>query len=839
MKIQTKIENKSYIKIRVIYFILPISIFFIFSCNSSKKLLPNQYILDKIDVVNVKATNLPKENFEAFYRQKPNRKFLRKIDFYVWWYNLFDEQKINQKKINRNLSYEQKNINTYLHFEKLNAKRLKKGKKPKAPTLKDPEKPILLESIRNIGEPAIILDSSLIVQTRVQISKYLFSKGFLNNEVRDSIYVKGKSKRASVIFNLIPKKVYTVKNINYKMDDLNLGALILSDSSNCLLKRGMNYDTEALLIERRRITELALNNGYYFFESAYLNFDVDSNYNNHCLSITIHLKQFEKSSEGNLDSTIYVNHSRYLLDNVYIITESIIGNVLEAPFKDSIKSRLNEFIFLTNDNLAYKQSLFLNNINVYKGQWFRKDSAEQTYKQLLSLGVFKNVTIQFFLNNKTLHGLDCYIVCSPMIKQSITSQLEGTNTSGNIGIDGSVVYQNRNFFKAGELLELKLEGNIIAQTQFNSDNTTDNSINQLQKKFNTIQFGPELTFSIPRAFFPFSLLKFKKSVMPQTFIKTSLNYQSSPKFNRVITDINYGFYFKTHQKQIKHELVPIEIYFVNATLSNEFINKLITLKDAFLLNSFQNHITTLTKYVFNFNSKENANINKKASYYLRLNIQSSGSILRATYKLSGAKSDSLGRYLIDNIPFAQFIKTDLDFRSHIPITKKTWLVYRIAAGIGKPLSNLNVLPYEQSFFSGGPNSIRAWRARTLGPGGYDPSGNTSQFDKIGDLLMEGNVEFRFPMFASFNGAFFIDAGNIWRMQPDINKKDGEFLLNKFADQIAIGAGFGLRWDLTFFVIRLDLAVPLKDPKLIAGDRWTFDKKPLNYSVLNFGIGYPF
>ena len=426
-----------------------------------------------------------------------------------------------------------------------------------------------------------------------------------------------------------------------------------------------------------------------------------------------------------------------------------------------------------------------------------------------------------------------------MIKQSITSQLEGTNTSGNIGIDGSVLYQNRNFFKAGELLELKLEGNIIAQTQFNSDNISDNNINLLQKNFNTLQFGPELTFSIPRAFFPFSLLKFKKSVMPQTFIKTSLNYQSSPKFNRVITDINYGFYFKTHQKQIKHELVPIEIYFVDATLSNEFINKLNTLKDAFLLNSFQNHITTLTKYVFNFNSKENANINKKASYYLRLNIQSSGSILRATYKLLGAKSDSLGRYLIDNIPFAQFIKTDLDFRSHIPITKKTWLVYRIAAGIGKPLSNLNVLPYEQSFFSGGPNSIRAWRARTLGPGGYDPSGNTSQFDKIGDLLMEGNVEFRFPMFASFNGAFFIDAGNIWRIQPDINKKDGEFLLNKFADQIAIGAGFGLRWDLTFFVIRLDLAVPLKDPKLLAGDRWTFDKKPLNYSVLNFGIGYPF
>lgn len=839
MKLKIKIENKGYTEIRVIYFILSLSIFFIFSCNSSKKLLPNQYILDKIDVENVKATNLPKENFEAFYRQKPNRKFLRKIDFYVWWYNLFDEQKINQKKINRNLSYDQKNTNTYLRFEKLNTKRLKKGKKPKTPKLKNLETPILLESIRDIGEPAVILDSTLIKQTKIQISKYLFSKGFLNNEVTDSIYIKSKSKRASVMFNLIPKKVYKIQSINYKIDDVNLGSLILNDSSNCLLKRGMNYDSEALLSERHRITELLLNNGYYYFESAYINFDVDSNYNNHNVSILIHLKQFEKSLESNLDSTIYLNHPRYLLENIYVITESIVGNIKEANFKDSIKSILNELIFLSNDNLAYKKSLFLDNINLYKGQWFRKDSAEQAYKQLLSLGVFKNVTIQFFLNNKIFNRLDCYIVCSPMIKQSITSQIEGTNTSGNIGIDGSVVYQNRNFFKAGELLELKLEGNIIAQTQFNSDITDDYGINQLQKKFNTIQFGPELTFSIPRAFFPFSLLKFKKSVTPQTFIKTSLNYQSSPKFNRVISDINYGFYLKNRQKQIKHELVPIEIYYVNATLSDEFSNNLNELKDAFLLNSFQNHITTLSKYVFTFNSKENFNIDKKASYYLRINIQSSGTILRNLYKLSGTKSDSLNQYLIDKIPFAQFIKTDLDFRTNVPITKKTKLVYRIAAGIGKPLYNLNVLPYEQSFFSGGPNSIRAWRARTLGPGGYNPYNNLSQFDKIGDILMEGNIEFRFPMFASFNGAFFIDAGNIWRIQPDINKKDGEFLINKFADQIAIGSGFGLRWDLNFFVIRLDIGIPLKDPKLLSGDRWTFDKKPLNYSVLNFGIGYPF
>lgn len=143
------------------------------------------------------------------------------------------------------------------------------------------------------------------------------------------------------------------------------------------------------------------------------------------------------------------------------------------------------------------------------------------------------------------------------------------------------------------------------------------------------------------------------------------------------------------------------------------------------------------------------------------------------------------------------------------------------------------------FFSGGPNSVRAWRARTLGPGGYDPRNSPTRFDKIGDILLEGNIEYRFPIIRSFNGAFFVDAGNIWRLNPDKNKANGEFLLNTFADQIAIGGGFGVRWDLNFFVLRLDLAVPLKDPKFLPGNRWTFDKKPYQYTVFNFGIGYPF
>jgi outer membrane protein assembly factor BamA len=174
------------------------------------------------------------------------------------------------------------------------------------------------------------------------------------------------------------------------------------------------------------------------------------------------------------------------------------------------------------------------------------------------------------------------------------------------------------------------------------------------------------------------------------------------------------------------------------------------------------------------------------------------------------------------------------------VRKRSRIVYRVAGGIGFPLANLSVLPYEQSFFSGGPNGVRAWRARTLGPGGYnqEETKSNARFDKTGDIILEGNFEYRFHVIQNFHGAFFIDAGNIWRLHPDKAKPNGEFKVDQFTEQIAIGGGLGVRWDLDFFVVRVDLAIPLKDPRA-RGMGWTFDDAPFRFTVLNFGIGYPF
>lgn len=816
------------------------------SCNPTKKLLPNEYLVDKVEVLNYKQTTLEKENLEAFFRQKPNRKLFRKVHFFVWWYNLFDEDKIIRKKIARNQKFDKKNSEKVKRFEKKNQKRIKKGKKPKIPKLKDKENPIFLESLRDIGEPPVILDSLLTEQTRFQLSKYLFSKGYFNNKVTDTIELVRNSKRATVKYILHPKETFTVSRITYSMEDEGLGSLVLNDTVNSLLKRGMQYDEEKMRNEQQRITDFALNNGYFYFENAYINYDVDSSQTNHSTGITLSLKKFAKAYSSSSDSTVYTNHPRFAIENIFIITEPVNGNVRDAVFKDTLKTKRPGRVFLVNDReLSYRRGVILSNLELYRGQWFKRDTAEKSYKQLLGLGIFKSVTIQFLENPDMPNRLDCYVVCSPLIKQSITTQTEGTNTSGNLGIDGSIIYQNRNFFRGGELVELKLQGAISAQKQFSDPNYVNNitdvaDLNRLQRTFNTIQFGPELSFSVPRAFFPFSLLPFRKDMSPRTYIKTSLNYQSRPEFSRVISNIDYGFSFRTNKSRLKHDIIPFEAYLVQAKLLSSFRDDLMKLEDAFLLNSFLDHITTVSKYGLTYTSKENSNTSKRPTCYARLNLQSSGNILRTYFQTTGTGTkDAQGRYLIFSIPFAQFLKTDIDFRLYIPVRARSRIVYRVAGGIGKPLANLNVLPYEQSFFSGGPNGVRAWRARTLGPGSYDPRTSTTRYDKIGDIMLEGNFEYRFHILKAFNGAFFVDAGNIWRLEPDINKPGGQFEVNSFLDEIAIGGGLGLRWDLSFVVLRLDMASPLKDPKYQPGDRWTFDKKPWRTVVANFGIGYPF
>lgn len=818
---------------------LILSVLYITSCNTTRQLKENEYLVSGNTINGNLINKVDKADLEPYIRQKPNRKILSIIPFNLWLYTKIDQEKMVKHKEKRDARFDRINEKRLAKNKAKNEKRALKGKPPKEARLKSKDKPTFRESLIEISEEPVIYDSLLARQSSQQIKKYLFSKGYFYSHVTDSVKINTNRKKARVSYFVTTGNQYFINRISYHIEDTLLSRFVLNDTAGCKIRTGKPFDAEIIQTERERITTHLLNNGYYYFEPDYVFFEVDSTLQNHKIDITVKFKKFPVFANQNKDSVSYINHQRYKVFDIYIITENLSTSYKDEFYKDT--AWYYDYMFLIKDKLKFKKSAIGNNIEFSRGQYFQKSLAEKTYKRILNLGVFRTVLIQYVKNPKHSDMLDCYIICQPLIRQSITIETEGTNTSGNLGIDGSLLFQNRNLLKGAELFEFSLNGAIIAQSQLKTGEQTGK--NDIQNTFNTIQFGPSVRFSVPRVVFPFNLFPFKKDAYPRTYINSSLNYQSRPEFNRVIGSVNYGFSFRTRKSKWRQDIIPIEVYMVKAKLTEQFKSDLIKLNDLFLMNSFVDHITTISRYSVSYNNQlpnGGVNVSKKAFSYVKINLTSSGNILRGAFQLTNQPKDTMGRYLIADIPFAHFLKADIDYRLYIPIRQKNRAVYRTFIGIGKPLTNLNVLPYEQSYFSGGPNSIRAWRARSIGPGGYSPSdANTIRYDKIGDFIIEGNIEYRFHMFRSFYGAWFVDAGNIWLLHEDPLKPQGEFRIDRFYKEFAVGSGWGLRWDLNFFVLRLDAGIPIVDPKLPEGDRWMFDKKPLRQFNLNFAIGYPF
>ena len=823
----------------ILFFIILLS-----SCGINKHLKENEFLLQK-STIKQNGTSIDNSELEAFIRQKPNRKILKLVRFNLWLYNQVDQQKMLKKKDKRNLRFDKINAKRTEKNDRKNKRRYAKRKTTKPPNLKNKEKPTFRESILEAGEPPVILDSLLTRITINQLQKFVFSKGYFNSKVRDSLVLDVKKKRAKSYFFITKSKPYQIQNINYKIDDPLIDYFIMNDTTSSLIKNNIIYDEDIFQKERSRITETQLNNGYFYFAPEYVNYLVDTNLAGQNVNLTIGIKMYSRSFNETNDSIVYINHPRFYIENVYVIPETISdfkGKASSLFMEDT--TYYNGLKILHNKKMLFHEKDLTRDISIYPGQLYQQNLAEETYKGLSSLKVFKSVFIQYIQNPNFPDKLNCYIVCQPLVKQSITLETEGNYTSGNYGLAGSLVFQNKNAFGGAELVELKLKGSLNAQKQFNTSQTTN--IEDVQNTFNTVQFGPELNIYFPRPLFPFTLFYHKKNVnekryfiQPKTILNLSVNYQSRPEFDRTISTISYGFKFTNSKGLLTYDIIPLETYIVKAKLFGTFKTDLINLNDFFLLNSFQDHVTTLSKISAIYN---NQTLAKRRNFmYLRTSISSSGNILRGIYSAANQPKDAFDRFLVQDIPFSQFVKFDVDYRFYFKIRKLGKLVYRLAGGFGKPLKNLTTLPYEQSFFGGGPNSNRAWRARTLGPGSYaQPDSVSSRYDKIGDIQIESNIEYRFHIFKSFYGAWFADAGNIWLSYKDPNKPNGQFKIDEFYKEIAIGSGFGLRYDFSFFVLRLDAAIRVHDPQYSEGKRWVFGKQTLRESaILNFGIGYPF
>ncbi len=816
----------------------------LFACRPARKLQDGEFLLQKNHIIN-KDTKIDKSEIESYIKQKPNRKILLIFRFHLWLHNLANENRIKRKRI----LFDKK-------IENRNNKRVARGKKRKTN-----ERQLFGEWLLNVSEPPVIYDSLLAKKSAKQIKLFLNNKGYFISTVTDSVKYKKWKKRAHVYYTIKAQKPYLISHVEYKIPDDLLKYYIISDTANCLLRPEKNYDVDVMQLERERITNELSNNGYYLFTKDYIYFQIDSTIENNHVNITIGVKNFAYKYSDYSDSIVERPHQRFYIKNIYIRPDFVskkldtakvdtirIESGTGTEMADSVKGKEVDYYILHTEELKYKTKVLLYSVFIRKGELYQLQNVDDTYKRLSELKSFKTINIYFSPAGGDF--LDCHIQLSPIAKQSFTIETEATNTGNwNPGISGSIVYQNRNLFKGAEVLELRLKGGIEAQKTVNSNSANINPTSQ----FNTIELGPELNIYVPRFLVPFKIKASKRS-NPKTIFTTSFNFQQRPDYTRYVYNLSYSYTWKETIKK-RHTISPLVINFVNVALHSNFLDNT---NDLYLINSFTDHLATSTRYSFTYNEQ---NIKKEENFsYFRISGESSGNVLRAFYntinsfKPNTFAKDINGRYTIADIAYSQYLRIDGDYRYYLNSNELNKLVFRFAAGIGKPLANFPALPFERSFFSGGANGIRAWQSRTLGPGSFN-DGEEISFGQIGDGNLEGNLEYRFKLFKMLKGAFFIDAGNTWLMKKDPSRLGGDFQFDRFHKEIAIGSGAGLRADFNFFIIRFDLGIKVRDPKFTEDKRWVIQNlydaewkrqyrvdhsnHKYNFFTFNLGIGYPF
>jgi outer membrane translocation and assembly module TamA len=809
-------------------------IFIYAGCGSARKLKDNELLL-KHNSIRTTNTALNKDEILTYIRQKPNRKIFFFYPFYLEIYNLVNQDKLKAHKLRREARID--TINEHRKENNLirNEKRRAQGRAEKAPKLKSKDKLSFREWVANIGEEPSIFDSAGTRKSSRQISLYLNNKGYFNNTVKDSFSIKGQ--KIKVFYIIKTPAPYKIRHIAYELDDSAVARYVMADTSRCLIRTGQNLDVDLLQKERDRITKMLKNNGYYYFDKEYIYYNLDTALKSHQLDLSLGIKRRTVTSNLAGDSTVEKNHQRYRIKDIYIITD-YQGRNDTIQARDTFRTK-NGFTFLFSKILKYKTGVLENAIYMHKGEEYEISKSEDTYKRLAQLRAFKQIIIDFSLADDPDDGLlNCFIKLSPVAKQTLGLGAEGTNTGGNLGVDGSVAYQNKNALRGAEVFEIKAKGALEVQqlvANIGSEQTKKTFL-----PFNTFEYGPEFNLYVPRPLFPFNLFPVGKSASPRTTFTSYYNFQHRPDFTRSILNVGYSYDWRKGLFK-KFTLFPFEVNFVRLLkIDPAFQNYLNTNNDLYLKTQFQSHITTDTRWTYLYTNQQLKT--KKDYIYFRLDLESSGTVLRSLAELSNSlhiidiPKDTNGSYRIEQIKFSQYVKGGFDLRYYKLQTESNKLVFRTAAGLGVPFHNLTTLPFEKSYYAGGPNGIRAFPARTLGPGSYNSGGTLFE---LGDMSIEANIEYRYKIFKMLNAAIFVDAGNIWLLRPDPGRPGGDFDPNRFYKEFAVGTGAGLRLDFDFFIIRLDAGVPLRDPSAPVNDRWEFDKRPLTKTVLNFGIGYPF
>ncbi len=714
---------------------------------------------------------------------------------------------------------------------------------------------------RNIGEPPAILDSSLVEFSRVQIEKFIQSKGYLKAKVDDSISTKKKN--AYLLFTVNQGPLFRIRKIQDSIPDAKVRGLYRkarTDFSH--LQPGGRFDTDSLAYDRDAFFQVMKRNGYYDFYRQYINFTVDSTYNSGVVDLTLFIDNPADKTE----------HPIYKMNNTLVTISNSYDKMTGKA--DTIKVD-SQFKFVDYSH-RFKPHPVVDYVLQKKGDLYNSDMQTATTSRLSELNVFRNVpNPEYQKTSDSTNRLNTVLHLVPLKRMSDRVEGEFLFADGRYGYNIGNTFTDRNIFKRAVTLQIKLNLSVLY------DNGTTASANASSIENQDFKIGASLIY--PWLLTPFTIAKPGKYGVPHTTLSTnySLFFQKGlVTRTSFVNSITYDF-LETANKV--HSITPIDIEFSKGTIDPVAYQLLLQQnRYSYIYLIGRTIFTTGSQYTYQVNGNL---LNSYHNFtYFKGSLDVGGNFLSAVSNLANTKKDTLGKRTLFGYTFAQYTRAEIDFRYYHSFGGERQFIFRVNPGLGVPYGNSNQLIFEKNFYAGGANDMRAWLPRTLGPGQFNRGtaygGDTTlrsrlkYIDQFGEVKFITNAEYRYKLINDFfgsklKGAVFVDAGNIWRLHKDPDNPNGEFRFNNILQSTAIGIGTGLRFDVSFFVFRLDAAFKFKDPQFDGSDQWVLLKhadelfrpgafkkayldanrtglingQPVgdtyNFMQLNFGIGMPF
>ena len=651
-------------------------------------------------------------------------------------------------------------------------------------------------TLKSMGEAPVVFDSLSSVQTCADLAQQLKNEGFLDAQVRLQVSTKGR--KAKVEYLLQPGEPYFVDSIGYAIQDTTIARILSQQSASAsLLYKGMKFDVSKLDAERKRISTLLSDSGYYRFHKDYITYQADSISHSRLINLTLHLAPYQLPNEE------YVPHTRYWMRHINYGSGSPGDNQIHL-----------------------RQHVLQECTHLHSGSPYSASGLQNTYNHFGRLQAVKYTNITF-KQVPDADSLDCQILLQNNKPSTLSFQPEGTNTAGDLGAAASLTYQNRNLFRGSEVLSVQLRG------AYEAIRGLEGYSNQ-----NFVEYSAEAKLQFPRFISPFVNRRIRRLVNATSEVSLLYDMQDRPEFHRRLLSAAWRYKWSFPHRKDKFQVDVLDLNYVfmpwiSETFHNEYLRN-DNNRNAILRYNYEDLF--ITKIGFGYSVT-------KGNTAFKSNIETSGNLLSLASRMWNAKKDELGHYQVFNIAFAQYVKCDLDLSHVLMIDKNNQLVFHAGLGVAYPYGNSTVMPFEKRYFSGGANSVRGWTVRSLGPGQYkEQDGRINFINQTGDMKLDLNAEYRTYLFWKFNGALFVDAGNIWTIRQYDEQPGGQFSFKDFPRQLAVSYGLGLRLNFDYFILRFDLGMKAVNPAYEAEDDEHYPVLHPNFKrdyAFHFAVGMPF